>query len=135
MLDTISPYAIDIAVTKVSNPVSIPLTVFPASSFSRLSKPVLPGTRIRTPGTMNTSGERRIRPPSSSPTTPIASAAANTPPALANTAPPGHAPGETPAPLADHGPPRRIRRDREHGRSAHDRRGARAGPERDDEGE
>ena len=76
---TISPYAIAIAVTNVSNPASIPLTVCPVRSFSRLSKPALPGTRISTPGTMKTSGERRRRAPRSPPTTPIASAATKTP--------------------------------------------------------
>ena len=70
--------AIDIAVTKVSNPALMPLMVCSVSSWTTLLKPALPGTSMSTPGTMNTSGERRRYDPARPPATPTASVATNT---------------------------------------------------------
>ena len=50
---TIRPYAIDIAVTKVSKPAVI-TSVWSERSWSTLLKPALPGTSMRTPGTTKT---------------------------------------------------------------------------------
>jgi hypothetical protein len=47
------------AVTNLSEAAERPLTVWLLGSCNELWQPKLPGTSMRTPGTMKTSGERR----------------------------------------------------------------------------
>ena len=56
---------------------SLRVAAWLASSCRALLKPALPGTSIKTPGTMNTSDERRSREQTIPPATPTVSAATN----------------------------------------------------------